>query len=124
LFYTCLTGLVLMSLPLAWVWVPVSSLSLWLGLLLMGLAAAGGNLLFILAFERAPAATLMPYMHLQIGFGILGGWLMFDHIPDFWALVGMGLVAVCGVAGGLLTLHESRVRNDSMPIGRQAAPGH
>jgi drug/metabolite transporter (DMT)-like permease len=124
LFYTCLTALALMSLPLAWVWVPVSSLSLWLGLLLMGLAAAGGNLLFILAFERAPAATLMPYMYLQIGFGILGGWLMFDHIPDFWALVGMGLVAVCGVAGGLLTLHESRVRNDSMPIGRQAAPGH
>jgi drug/metabolite transporter (DMT)-like permease len=124
LFYTCLTALALMSLPLAWVWVPVSSLSLWLGLLLMGLAAAGGNLLFILAFERAPAATLMPYMYLQIGFGILGGWLMFDHIPDFWALVGMGLVAVSGVAGGLLTLYESRVRNDSMPIGRQAAPGH
>ncbi len=110
LFYTCLTALVLMSLPLPWVWVPVSSLSLWLGLLLMGLAAAGGNLLFILAFERAPAATLMPYMYLQIGFGILGGWLVFDHVPDFWALVGMGLVAACGVAGGLLTLHEARVR--------------
>jgi drug/metabolite transporter (DMT)-like permease len=120
LFYTCSTALVLTSLPLAWVWVPINSLSLWLGLLLMGIAAAGGNLLFILAFERAPAATLMPYMYLQIGFGIFGGWLMFDHIPDFWALVGMGLVAVCGVGGGLLTLHEMSVRKGYLPVGAKA----
>jgi len=126
LFYTCLTALVLTSLPLAWVWVPIDSLSLWLGLLLMGIAAAGGNLLFILAFERAPAATLMPYMYLQIGFGILGGWLMFDHIPDFWALVGIGLVAACGVAGGLLTLYEMRVRRSDLTDGlkHEPATGH
>jgi drug/metabolite transporter (DMT)-like permease len=127
LFYTCLTALILISLPLVWVWVPVSSIGLWLGLLLMGLAAAAGNLLFILAFERAPAATLMPYMYLQIGFGILGGWLMFDHVPDFWTQIGMGLVALCGVAGALLTLHEMRVRKRELPKGAQAAqatPGH
>jgi drug/metabolite transporter (DMT)-like permease len=117
LFYTCLTGLVVMSLPLPWVWVAVSTPGLWLGLLLMGLTAAGGNLLFILAFERAPAATLMPYMYLQIGFGIFGGWLMFDHVPDFWASVGMGMVALCGVAGGLLTLHEMRQRQAGLQPG-------
>ena len=118
-FFTCSTALLLSSLPLAWVWEPVGDLNLWLGLVLMGLAAAGGNLLFVMAFERAPAATLMPYMYLQIGFGILGGWLVFDHMPDFWALVGMGMIAACGVAGGLLTLHETRVRQrellESMP---------
>lgn len=117
LFYTCMTAVVLISLPLAWVWVPVNSVNLWLGLLLMSIAAAGGNLLLILAFERAPAATLMPYMYLQIGFGILGGWLMFDHVPDFWALVGMGMVAACGVAGGLLTLYEMRVRKSDLSMG-------
>jgi drug/metabolite transporter (DMT)-like permease len=110
LFYTCATALVLSSLPLAWVWQPIREVNLWLGLLLMGVAAAAANWLFILAFERAAAATLMPYMYLQIGFGILGGWLVFDHMPDFWALVGMGMIAACGVAGGLLTLHESRLR--------------
>jgi hypothetical protein len=41
---------------------------------------------------------------------------MFDHVPDFWALVGMGLVALCGVAGGLLTLHEMRVRKNEGPV--------
>ena len=109
-FYTCSTALILSSLPLVWVWQPVDSLNLWLGLLLMGVAAAGGNLFFILAFERAPAATLMPYMYLQIGLAIFAGWLVFDHVPDFWAAVGMGLVAACGVAGALLTIPEARVR--------------
>ena len=110
LVYTSLTAIALVSLPLPWVWQPVSDPAIWLGLLLMGLAASSGNLLFILAFERAPAATLMPYMYLQIGFGILGGWLVFAHVPDYWALVGMALVASCGVAGGLLTIHETRAR--------------
>jgi drug/metabolite transporter (DMT)-like permease len=119
-FYTCSTALLLSSLPLAWVWQPIADPNLWLGLLLMGLAAAGGNLFFILAFERAPAATLMPYMYLQIGFGILAGWLVFDHVPDFWALVGMGMIAACGVAGGLLTLHETRVRQRALLDNAQA----
>ena len=109
-FYTCSTALLLSSIPLAWVWVPIGELKLWLGLLLMGVAAAAGNLFFVWAFERAPAASLMPYMYLQIGFGIVGGWLVYAHVPDFWALVGMGMIAACGVAGGLLTLHETRAR--------------
>lgn len=113
-FYTCATAMLLSSVPLAWAWQPVGDLNLWLGLLLMGVAAACGNLFFILAFERAPAATIMPYMYLQIGFGIFAGWLVFDHVPDFWAMVGMAMIAVCGAAGGLLTLHEARVRQQAV----------
>jgi len=109
-FYTCSTALLLASVPLPWVWQPIGDVDLWLGLVLMGTAAAGGNLLFVLAFERAPAATLMPYMYLQIGFGILAGWLVFDHMPDSWALLGMGMIAACGVAGAWLTVHEARLR--------------
>ena len=123
-FYTCSTALLLASVPLAWVWQPIADMNLWLGLVLMGVAAACGNLFFILAFERAPAASLMPYMYLQIGFGILGGWLVFDHVPDFWALVGMGMIAACGAAGGLLTLYEARVRKLQLPTDTQAGLLH
>jgi drug/metabolite transporter (DMT)-like permease len=114
LFYSSLTALLLVSPSLPWVWAPVDRASLWGGLLLMGTAAACGNLLFILAFERAPAATLMPYMYLQIGLGILGGWLVFDHMPDAWAQLGMGLVAAFGVAGALLSVHEARLRQGEL----------
>jgi drug/metabolite transporter (DMT)-like permease len=49
-------------------------------------------------------------MYLQIGFAMLGGWIMFDHIPDHWSLIGIGLIAACGTAGGVLTMVESRLR--------------
>jgi drug/metabolite transporter (DMT)-like permease len=48
-------------------------------------------------------------MYVQIGFAVLGGWVIFSHIPDQWTLIGMGLVALCGALGAWLTLRESRV---------------
>jgi drug/metabolite transporter (DMT)-like permease len=107
-FYTNWVGAVLPVLVLPWVWVEVASPGLWAGLLLMATMGTVGHFLFILAFKRAPAATLMPYMYVQIGFAMLFGWLLFSHVPDHWSLVGMGLIAVCGAAGALLTRHESR----------------
>ncbi len=109
-FYTSWVGTALASIPLIWAWVPVTDLHLWLGLLLMGVAGAAGHLLMIMAFGRSPAATLRPYMYLQIGFAMLGGWIMFDHIPDHLSLIGIGLIAACGTAGGLLTLYEARLK--------------
>lgn len=107
-FYTSWVGVLLASIPLYWFWTSIADPAMWLGLLLMGVAGAAGHMLMIMAFERSPAAPLMPYMYLQIGFAMLGGWLMFDHIPDHVSLLGIGLIALCGTAGGLLTLYESR----------------
>jgi drug/metabolite transporter (DMT)-like permease len=109
-FYTSWVGALAVSVPLLWSWTAIAEPLLWLGLLLMGVAGAAGHMLMIMAFERSPAATLMPYMYLQIGFAMLGGWLMFDHVPDHVSLLGIGLIAACGSAGGLLTLYESRQR--------------
>jgi drug/metabolite transporter (DMT)-like permease len=107
-FYTSWVGTLLSSIPLFWFWTPIANPTLWLGLLLMGVAGAVGHILMIMSFERAPAATLMPYMYLQIGFAMLGGWIMFAHIPDHLSLVGIGLIAACGTAAGLLTMVEAR----------------
>lgn len=109
-FYTSWVSLLLTSIPLYWTWVPIASTNLWLGLALMGVAGSMGHLLMIMAFERAPAATLMPYVYMQVGFAMLGGWLLFDHIPDHWSLLGIGLIVLCGTAGGLLTMFEARLK--------------
>jgi drug/metabolite transporter (DMT)-like permease len=109
-FYTSWVGTAVATVPLFWAWVPITDLNIWAGLLLMGAAGAAGHFLMIMAFERSPAATLMPYMYLQIGFAMLGGWFLFDHIPDHLSMLGIGLIALCGTAGGLLTLYESRRR--------------
>ena len=108
--YTSWIGTALVALPLYWSWAPISSPALWAGMALMGLASAAGHFLLVMAFTRTPAAVLMPYMYLQIGFAVLGGWIMFDHIPDHVTLIGIGLIACCGTAGALLTQLEVRYR--------------
>lgn len=45
------------------------------------------------------------------GYGMLGGWLVFAHVPDHFSLMGMGLIALSGVASGLLTLYEIRQKS-------------
>jgi drug/metabolite transporter (DMT)-like permease len=68
-----------------------------------------GHFMMILAYTRAPAATLTPFLYAQIGFAMIGGWLVFSHVPDQWSVIGIGMIAVCGAAGAWLTVRESRV---------------
>jgi len=108
-FYTGWIGTFMATLILPFVWEMPTDWTLWLQLFLMGLLGTIGHFLLILAYGRAPAATLTPYMYTQIGFGVLGGWLVFNHLPDQWTLIGMGLVALCGALGAWLTVRENRI---------------
>jgi Flp pilus assembly protein TadB len=49
---------------------------------------------------------------------MLCGWVVFSHVPDAWVVAGMVLIGVCGVAGGWLTIQESRKKRtaDQLPI--------
>ncbi len=79
--------------PVAWTW-----------LVLAGLFGTAGHLCLILALGMGPAATLMPFVYVQILFAGAIGWMVFGHLPDRMALVGMALVAACGAAGAWLNL--------------------
>jgi drug/metabolite transporter (DMT)-like permease len=106
--YTGWTGTLLSSLALPFVWTALPDVRLWAALGFMGLTATVGHFILILAFYRAPAATLMPYLYTQIAFAVLGGLLVFSHVPDRLSLTGMGMIAVCGAAGAWLTARERR----------------
>ena len=103
------TGTLLATAMLPFVWVTPPDWMAWLQLGLMGLMATLGHFFLIMAYARAAAATLTPYMYAQIGFAVIAGWIVFSHIPDRWTLMGMGLVALCGALGAWLTLRESRL---------------
>ncbi len=107
--YTGWIGTLLASLVLPFVWTSLDSPVLWGGLLVMGLMGTVGHFMLILAYQRASAAILTPYLYGQIGFAMLGGWLVFSHIPDKWSLVGIAMIAVCGAVGAWLTAREARV---------------
>lgn len=120
--YTGWTATVLatLALPLAWAGAPGGWA--WALLAVMGVVASVGHLLLILAYQRAPATTLTPYLYVQIGFAMLAGWLVFSHVPDGVALLGMLLIALCGVAGAWLTLHESRTAARALQAGPRPQP--
>lgn len=108
-FYTGWVATLVTSVALPFVWVHLDSATLWISLAIMGLMGAVGHFMMILAYGRAPASTLTPFLYAQIGFAMVGGWVMFSHVPDQWAMLGMVTIAVCGAAGAWLAVRESRV---------------
>jgi drug/metabolite transporter (DMT)-like permease len=112
--YTGWVGTLVASLALPLFWTQLTSAWLWAALCFMGVMATVGHFMLILAFQRAPAATLTPYLYSQIGFAMLGGWLLFSHLPDAWSFAGMALIALCGAVGAWLTVRESRGRLETV----------
>lgn len=98
-FYTGLTGLVFGTLLLPWTWAPMQEPLLWLLVALLGVFGSLGHYILIQAYHHAPASRLTPYMYAQIAFATLGGWIVFGHTPDIWAVTGIALIALCGGLG-------------------------
>ena len=48
----------------------------------------------------------MPFVYTQIGFAALIGWIAFDHLPDHWAWVGMGVIAACGASSAAINIRR------------------
>ncbi|MDR6538972.1 DMT family transporter [Variovorax soli] len=108
-FYTGWVGTLLASLALPFAWTALPGWHWWALLCLMGFMGTVGHFILILAYQRAPASTLTPYLYAQIAFAMLGGWLVFAQVPDQVSLIGIATIAACGAAGAWLTVRERRV---------------
>jgi len=107
--YTGWVGTLIASIALPFVWTALPAWWMWAALCFMGFMATVGHFALILAYQRAPAATLTPYLYAQIAFAMLCGWLVFSHVPDRQSMIGIVMIAVCGAGGAWLTVRESRV---------------
>jgi drug/metabolite transporter (DMT)-like permease len=76
--------------------------------LVIGLFATSGHLFLIFAFGHAPMATLMPFIYAQIAFALATSWLVFRHVPDGWAWIGMTVIAACSAASAWLNARAAR----------------
>ncbi len=78
--------------------------------MLLGIGMFGtlGHLMLIHALRFAPAATLMPFLYVQIGVAAAAGWIGFGHVPDAWAFAGMAIIALAGAVSAWLNLRASR----------------
>ena len=105
-FYTGCIGLALTTLLVPFFWSAALAPSTWGLLLLLGVFGTVGHFLLILAYQRAPATTVMPFLYAQIAFAVFGGWLVFAHAPDAASWLGIALIAVSGAAGTWLAARE------------------
>jgi len=107
-FYSGLFSMLLVSLALPWGWQWPPNWEIWAWVLLLSLFSAVGHYMMILAYSLAGPATLSPFLYFQLAFATLGGWLVFSHAPNAWAWLGMGLIALCGIASTRLPGPRSR----------------
>ena len=106
LFWSLLAGVFAMA-PFAlqdWVW--PSSPVVWALIASLGLWAALGHGIFILAFRHADAGTLAPYNYVSLITYMLGGYLVFGQVPDGWTLGGAAII----IASGLYVIWREQVR--------------
>lgn len=64
----------------------------------LGVMGAFGHFLLIKALEYAAATVLAPFVYFQLASVLMLSWLVFDHIPDGWSLVGMMIIAASGLS--------------------------
>jgi drug/metabolite transporter (DMT)-like permease len=83
------------------------NLSEWLILPALGIIGATAHWCLIKAYSHADAATLAPFMYVQLLVATFWGWAVFDNLPDGFTLLGMTVI----LGSGLYVLNSSRSQN-------------
>lgn len=97
-FYTSVQGMAVFSVLVPFFWPEAWTAGELLLLGAVALAGTVGQYSMVLAFARTPVSVVSPYLQTAIVFSALWGWALFGHVPDAWAVAGMGLIAASGVA--------------------------
>ncbi len=79
----------------------------WLRYFFCGLFAAAGQALMLAAARIAPANAIAPAQYTQMIWAVIFGMFFFSEYPDFWTIIGLGLIAF----SGLLTLLRDEKRS-------------
>jgi drug/metabolite transporter (DMT)-like permease len=105
LLWSSVTGLVLSTLALPFVWVTPTWQG-WGWMALMGLLSASAHFVLVRGYQYAAASLLAPLSYSQIVWAPTLGYLIFGDVPDRWTWAGGAVI----VTGGLYVWHRERVR--------------
>ncbi|HEY6609598.1 MAG TPA: DMT family transporter [Pseudomonas sp.] len=94
---TGLVGAIGMTLLLPFFWQGLPPLPQLLAMASLGVIAVAGHMLLTVAFQYSSPVLLAPFSYLHIFFAVLYGFVVFDHVPDAGALLGMGVIALGGL---------------------------
>jgi drug/metabolite transporter (DMT)-like permease len=96
LLWTQAAGMLLLTPVLPYVWRWPASAKVWLVMMGLGVFAAAGHGLLIVAHKFAPAPVLTPFSYTQLVWMIVSGAFVFGDWPPAATLIGAALVVACG----------------------------
>jgi drug/metabolite transporter (DMT)-like permease len=79
---------------------------------LAGLFLTFGYAFIIIALRTGDVGLVSPFRYAIILFALIASYLIWGHIPDHWAM--LGIVILC--AAGLYTVHRERLRLRTQPL--------
>ncbi|RDL45307.1 EamA/RhaT family transporter [Marinomonas piezotolerans] len=96
ILYMALVGCVCATLFGLTVWREPSPQE-WVMLAVISVLSVAAQILLVKALEYAPASVLQPFNYSLLVFATIIGFLVFSELPDFWTIVGAGIVIVSGL---------------------------
>ncbi len=81
------------------------TLSEWSGLFGIGVIAALGHVMVVMAVNRAPASVLAPFGYVEIIAATVLGWVFFNDWPDLFAWLGISII----ISSGCYVFYRERV---------------
>lgn len=100
--YTALTAVVLLTLPLPFVWKSPENLPQLLMMIGVACVASCGELAVMRALDLGEAVVLSPLQYTLMLWSTIWGFFVFAQLPDMWTLAGAGIV----IASGIYSLHR------------------
>ena len=85
----------------------------------MGAASLAAHFLFTSAYRFAPASLLAPFNYFHIAFAVIAGFVVYSHLPDRLALLGMAMIALAGAAIALHTHFRGRSAQSPQTLADQ-----
>lgn len=113
-FYSGFVGTAIL-LPFAIVlWESPETSFQWVQMICLGVFGWAGHELLTRAHGFAPASTLTPFGYTFIVYMTIWSMLVFDHIPDFWTILGAVVIIIAGL---IIWLREVRLSKNKAITG-------
>jgi drug/metabolite transporter (DMT)-like permease len=111
--YIAVTGFLLTSLPLPFIWQTPGSVLDWVLFASLGFFGGFGHYFLVRAFEVAPAPFVSPFNYLQLAGAVLLGWVVFGQLPDMFVWLGSAII----IGSGVYILYSERAKGIPVRTG-------
>ena len=111
--YIAMTGFLLTSLPLPFIWQTPGSVLDWALFASLGFFGGFGHYFLVRAFEVAPAPFVSPFNYLQLAGAVLLGWVVFGQLPDLFVWIGSATI----IGSGIYILYSERAKGIPVRTG-------